>query len=67
MEQVNSLHRCCCMAKPQNSSLKKDLRVFGDPGFLVALLIIGILCAIGAGILLYATDKYGISVREYWR
>ncbi|WP_243369208.1 hypothetical protein [Microvirga solisilvae] len=47
--------------------MKKDLRVFGDPGFLVALLIIGILCAIGAGILFYATDKYGISVREYWR
>jgi hypothetical protein len=55
------------MAKPQSSSLKKDLRVFGDPGFLVTLLIIGILCAVGTWVLLYATDRYGISVREYWR
>lgn len=55
------------MAKPQSSSLKKDFRVFGDPGFLVTLVIIGVLCAIGAYILVHAANRYGIPVREYWK
>ncbi|WP_445502712.1 hypothetical protein [Microvirga sp. G4-2] len=52
---------------PQSDSLRKDLRVFRDPGFLVTLLVIGLLCAVGASILIYAANKYGIPIREYWR
>jgi hypothetical protein len=51
---------------PKSSSLKKDFRVFRDPGFLVTLLIMGFLCALGAYILIQANNRYGISVRPYW-
>lgn len=51
----------------QSSSLKKDIKVFRDPGFLVTLLIIGVLCAIGAYVLIYADNRYGIPIREYWQ
>jgi hypothetical protein len=44
-----------------SSSLRKDFRIFLDPGFWVALLLIGLLCGIGAGVLLYSNMKYGIS------
>jgi hypothetical protein len=52
---------------PQSNSLKKDLRIFRDPGFLVTLIIIGLLCALGAYLLIRATDEYGISISPYWR
>ncbi|MGO4570696.1 hypothetical protein [Microvirga sp. 2TAF3] len=55
------------MAKPQISSLRKDFRIFGDPGFLVTLLVIGTICAIGAAILVHAANTYGIPIRDYWR
>ncbi len=43
------------------SSFARDFRIFLDPGFLVSLVLIGLLCGIAAGILLYANMKYGIS------
>jgi hypothetical protein len=55
------------VAMPQSSSLRKDLRIFRDPSFLTALLIIGLLCAFGAYLLIQANDEYGISIRPYWR
>ncbi|WP_262272794.1 MULTISPECIES: hypothetical protein [Microvirga] len=55
------------MTEPQTSSLRKDLRVFREPGFLVTLLLIGLLTAIGAYILVAAANDYGIPVRDYWR
>jgi hypothetical protein len=67
VEQEAPLHRCFRMATPQSSSLKKDLRIFRDPGFLVTLMIIGLLCAMGAYILLHAANEYGVPIREYWR
>ena len=51
----------------RSSSLKKDFRIFGDPGFLITLLIIGILCALGAYILIVSANEYGIPIRQYWR
>jgi hypothetical protein len=44
-----------------SSSLRRDFRIFLDPGFWVALALIGLLCAAAAGILLYANTRYGIS------
>jgi hypothetical protein len=55
------------MTEPPSSSLRKDLRIFRDPGFLVTLLLIGLLAAIGAYILVHASNEYGIPIREYWR
>ncbi|MBQ0824539.1 hypothetical protein HPT29_023405 [Microvirga terrae] len=55
------------MTEPQTSSLRKDFRVFREPGFLVTLLLIGLLAAVGAYILVAASNDYGIPVREYWR
>jgi len=52
---------------PQKSSLGKDFRIFGDPGFLVTLVVIGLLCALGAYILVEAVNSYGIPIRDYWR
>jgi len=55
------------MTEPPSSSLGKDFRIFRDPGFLVTLLLIGLIAAIGAYILVHASNKYGIPIREYWR
>lgn len=52
---------------PQSSSFRKDFGIFRDAGFLVTLLIIGILCALGTYILVQAANDYGIPVRQYWR
>jgi hypothetical protein len=54
------------VAMPQSNSLKKDLGIVRDPGFLVTLMIIGLLCALGAYILIKANNEYGISIRQYW-
>ncbi len=42
------------------SSLGKDLAVFADPGFLVTVAILLALFAIGAVVLLAASEKYGV-------
>jgi len=44
-----------------SDSLRKDVRIFLDPGFWVALALIGLLSGTGAGILLYANVAHGIS------
>lgn len=55
------------MTEPQLSSLRKDFRIFRDRGFLVTLALIGLLAAIGALILVWASNEYGIPVRQFWR
>ncbi|WP_165820166.1 hypothetical protein [Microvirga sp. KLBC 81] len=55
------------MTEPAGSSLRKDFRVFRDPGFLVTLFLIGFLMAIGAYVLVHASNEYGIPVQDYWR
>jgi hypothetical protein len=55
------------MPKERSSSLQRDLNVFLQPGFLVALALVGLLSAIGAGILVYSAEKYGIPPSGYWR
>jgi hypothetical protein len=55
------------MAAPRNSTLRKDFRIFGDLGFLVTLLIIGILAGIGAYVLIKASNTYGIPIGPYWK
>jgi hypothetical protein len=54
------------MAKPPSGSLRKDFRIFRDPGFLFTLVLIGLLASIGAYILVQASNEYGIPIREYW-
>ncbi|WP_262028799.1 hypothetical protein [Microvirga sp. Mcv34] len=54
------------MTEPQISSLRKDFRVFRDPGFLVTLFLIGLLAAVGALILVLASSEYGIPIRQFW-
>jgi hypothetical protein len=55
------------MVEHRSSSLRQDFRIFRDPGFLVALVLIGLLAAAGAGILIYANDMYGIPLSGYWK
>jgi multisubunit Na+/H+ antiporter MnhG subunit len=55
------------MTEPPANSLRKDMRVFRDPGFLITLLLIGLLAAVGAYILVRASNDYGIPLQEYWR
>ncbi len=55
------------MTEPNDSSLKRDFRVFLDPGFLVTLALVGLVAALGAYLLVHAANDYGIPVREYWR
>jgi len=55
------------MAEPRASSLRKDFLIFRDPGFLVTLLLIGILAGVGALILVWASNEYGVPVWQVWR
>jgi F0F1-type ATP synthase assembly protein I len=43
------------------------MRIFRDPGFLITLLLIGLLAAVGAYILVRTSNEYGIPLQEYWR
>jgi hypothetical protein len=54
------------MAKARQSILKQDFAIFGDVGFLVTLVLVLLLLAIGTGILIWASEKYGIPVSPYW-
>ncbi len=51
----------------QRGSLRQDFRIFLDPGFLVALIIILVLSAVGAAIMVYADNRYGIPLSGYWK
>jgi hypothetical protein len=53
------------MTAPSANSLRKDMRIFRDPGFLITLLLIGLLAAVGAYILVHASNEYGIPLRRY--
>jgi hypothetical protein len=55
------------MAEPRTSSLKKDFGIFRDPGFLVTLILIGLLSAVTAYILIHASNEYGVPIRDYWK
>ena len=55
------------MTEPRRTALKRDFGIFLEPGFLMALLLVGILCAAGAAMLVYAAQKHGIPLSEYWR
>ena len=55
------------MTEPPANALRKDLLIFRDPGFLVTLLLIGLLAAVGAYILVWASNEYGIPLQEYWQ
>ena len=55
------------MPKESTSSLQRDLSVFLEPGFLVALALVGLLSAVGAGILVYSAETYGVPLSGYWR
>jgi hypothetical protein len=54
------------MAKPRQNTLKQDFAIFGDAGFLITLVLILALFAVGTGILIWASEKYGIPVSPYW-
>ena len=55
------------MPKERTSSLQRDLSVFLEPGFLVALALVALLGAVGAGILISSAEEYGIPLSGYWR
>ena len=55
------------MTEPRRTSLQRDFRIFREPGFLLALLLVGVLGAGGAGLLIYAANKHGVPLSEYWR
>jgi hypothetical protein len=55
------------MAARRNGTLKKDFRIFQDPGFLISLVLIGILAGMGAYILVHASNQYGVPVSPYWK
>ena len=59
--------RYATMTEPRRTSLQRDFRIFREPGFLLALLLVGILGAGGAGLLIYAANKHGVPLSEYWR
>jgi hypothetical protein len=54
------------MTKARQSILKQDFAIFGDVGFLVTLGLVLLILAIGTGILIWASEKYGIPVSPYW-
>jgi hypothetical protein len=55
------------MTEPGRSSLRRDFRIFREPGFLLALLLLALLGVGGAGLLIYAADKHGVPLSAYWR
>jgi hypothetical protein len=55
------------MPKDRTSSLQRDLSVFLDPGFLFAAALVALLSAVGAGILVFSAEEYGIPLSGYWR
>jgi hypothetical protein len=55
------------MTEPRRTSLKRDFGIFLEPGFLTALILVGILSAGAAAMLVYSANKYGIPLSEYWR
>jgi hypothetical protein len=55
------------MAEPPGSSLRKDFRIFLDPGFLITLVLVGLLSAVGIYLLVQASNEYGVPLREYWQ
>ena len=51
----------------QRNSLKRDFGIFMDPGFLVTLLLLGLLAAGGIYLLVHAANEYGVPLRPYWQ
>lgn len=55
------------MKEPHHSSLRRDFRIFLDPGFLVTLALVTALAAVGAAVLVASSEMYGIPLSGYWR
>jgi hypothetical protein len=53
--------------EPRQSSLRRDLSVFRDAGFLVTLALLTGLSAAAVGVLIYTSEEYGIPVSRYLR
>jgi hypothetical protein len=45
---------------PAKATLRRDLAIFADTGFLVTLALLLVLFAVTTAILLYASSEYGI-------
>ena len=54
------------MSGPHNT-LRRDFRIFLEPGFLITLLLVGALAGIVMVLLVGAAEKYGIPLSGYWR
>jgi hypothetical protein len=48
-------------------TLRRDFRIFLEPGFLIALLLVGALAAVTTALLVGAAETYGIPLSGYWR
>jgi hypothetical protein len=55
------------MKEPHRSSLRRDFRIVLEPGFIVALVLVGALAAATVALLVASTEKYGIPLSGYWR
>ncbi len=47
--------------------LKRDFGNFAEPGFLVALVIVGLIAGVTAWILIHSANTYGIPIEPYWK
>jgi len=52
---------------PSHRTLRRDFRIFLEPGFLVTLLLVGALSAVTIAVLVWADETYGIPLSGYWR
>ena len=55
------------MKEPHRSSLRRDFRIFLDPGFLVTVALVTALAAAGAAVLVASSEMYGIPLSGNWR
>ncbi len=55
------------MTEPRRTTLRRDFGIILEPGFLMALILVGVLCAAAAAMMFYSANKYGIPLSEYWR
>ena len=49
------------------STLRRDFRIFLEPGFLLTLVLVGAISAVTIALLVGAAEKYGIPLSGYWR
>ena len=52
---------------PRQRIIRRDFGIFLEPGFLIALVLVGALAAVTTALLVGAAEMYGIPLSGYWR